>query len=220
MYHWASITAGRYGRAFGFFAGWWNFLAWIFGAASTAQIVAAQIVSMYSIFHVDFVTERWHVFVTYLIITWLCGLITIFGNRALPRLEFLGAILIVLGVVVVVIVCAVMPHQNGRSYATSAFVWRDWVNSTGWSSDGLVFLLGMLNGAFAVGTPDIVSHLAEEIPRYVLPSLYVELLLKSHKTQYEHSYCDTRAIRHWIHQLFMLSYYNFLQHFKPRRGAE
>jgi hypothetical protein len=26
----------------------------------------------------------------------------------------------------------------------------------------------MLNGAFAVGTPDIVSHVAEEIPRYVL----------------------------------------------------
>ena len=31
VYHWASITPGRkWGRAVGFFAGWWNLLAWIF----------------------------------------------------------------------------------------------------------------------------------------------------------------------------------------------
>jgi choline transport protein len=28
-----------------------------------------------------------------------------------------------------------------------------------------VFFLGMLNGAFAVGTPDVITHLAEEIPQ-------------------------------------------------------
>ena len=35
VYHWSSITAGRYGRVCGFFAGWWNFLAWLFGVASS-----------------------------------------------------------------------------------------------------------------------------------------------------------------------------------------
>jgi len=34
VYHWASITAGRYGRFCGWFAGYWNFFAWIFGLAS------------------------------------------------------------------------------------------------------------------------------------------------------------------------------------------
>lgn len=28
VYHWASITAGKYGRVCGFYAGFWNFLAW------------------------------------------------------------------------------------------------------------------------------------------------------------------------------------------------
>ncbi|MCJ1230173.1 hypothetical protein MMC12_006845 [Toensbergia leucococca] len=56
-----------------------------------------------------------------------------------------------------------MPHVNGIPYATNSFVWRDLENSTGYSSDGFVFALGMLNGAFTVGTPDVVSHLAEEI---------------------------------------------------------
>jgi amino acid transporter len=33
VYHWASVTPGpRYGRICGYFAGWWNFLAWNFAA--------------------------------------------------------------------------------------------------------------------------------------------------------------------------------------------
>lgn len=30
VYHWASVTGGkRWGKCVGFFAGWWNFLAWV-----------------------------------------------------------------------------------------------------------------------------------------------------------------------------------------------
>jgi len=58
-----------------------------------------------------------------------------------------------------------MPYVNGQPYATNDFVWRDWQNGTGYSSNGFAFVLGMLNGAFAVGTPDITSHLAEVCSR-------------------------------------------------------
>ncbi|KAI1028521.1 hypothetical protein LB503_002703 [Fusarium chuoi] len=31
IYYWASVTPGkRYGRVVGFFAGWWNYLGWIY----------------------------------------------------------------------------------------------------------------------------------------------------------------------------------------------
>lgn len=53
---------------------------------------------------------------------------------------------------------------SGTGHATHSFVWTDWANDTGYSSNAFVFLAGMLNGAYAVGTPDCVSHLAEEIP--------------------------------------------------------
>lgn len=40
VYHWASITPGkRWGALVGFFAGWWNYLAWCLGAASMAAIL-------------------------------------------------------------------------------------------------------------------------------------------------------------------------------------
>ena len=76
----------------------------------------------------------------------------------------IGLLFILAGVIITIIVCAVMPHMNQTGYSSSSFVWADWSNQTGYSSSGFVFMAGMLNGAYAVGTPDCVSHLAEEIP--------------------------------------------------------
>lgn len=57
-----------------------------------------------------------------------------------------------------------MPGRGGRpGHATSAFVWKDWTAEIGYPS-GFVFVAGMLNGAYSVGTPDTTTHLAEEIP--------------------------------------------------------
>jgi amino acid transporter len=92
----------------------------------------------------------------------------LFANRALPAVSNLGLFFIVGGVIITIIVCAVMPHVNGTPYATNEFVWEDWENGTGWSNNGFVFLLGMLNGAYSCGTSDVTSHIAEEIPRYEL----------------------------------------------------
>ena len=122
---------------------------------------------MYGLTHPDLTEKRWMVFIVYLILTWLVAALVLFGNWMLPRLEQIGGFFIIAGFFITVIVCAVMPHVNGQSYATSDFVWTEWQNSTGYSSDGLAFLLGVLNGAFAVGTPDVTSHLAEEIPKCV-----------------------------------------------------
>lgn len=165
VYHWATITAGPYGRSCGWFAGWWNCLAWLLGFASIVQIVAAQLVSMYAVMHGGFETQQWHVFVTYIIITWITCFINLYMNRALPSIEMIGGFFVIAGVFISILVCAVMPHVNNRPYASNFSVWRDWQNQTGYTSSGFVFLLGMLNGAYSVGTPDLTSHLAEEIPQ-------------------------------------------------------
>ena len=46
VYQWASITPGpRWGRVIGFFAGYWNWLAWVFGAASMSLIFVSGFAS-------------------------------------------------------------------------------------------------------------------------------------------------------------------------------
>ena len=125
------------------------------------QIAAAQAVSMYALFHPSFTPQRWHVFVAYLISTWMCAFPVLFANKILPMVNSLAGVLTVTGVLITIIICAIMPHQH----ATNSFIWRDWQNTTGYESNGFVFLLGMLNGAFSIGTPDVCSHLAEEVPK-------------------------------------------------------
>ena len=129
-----------------------------------ASISGQIAVAMYGIYRPDYSPARWHIFIAYLITTWICCCTVLFANRALPVVNNIGLFFILAGVFITIVVCAVMPRQTGSGYASSSFVWADWSNGTGYSSNGFVFLAGMLNGAYAVGTPDCVSHLAEEIP--------------------------------------------------------
>ncbi|KAH0550941.1 hypothetical protein GP486_007694, partial [Trichoglossum hirsutum] len=165
VYHWASVTPGpRYGRVLGFLTGSLNFFGWIFDLASITQILANVCVQMYAAFHrtpddkpMD--VHAWHVYVAYLLVTWSCAALVIYRNSLMPLLQNMGIFLVIVGGLITVIVVAAMPKQH----ATNAFVWKDWVNVTGWSG-GVAFLTGVLNGAYTIGTPDAITHMAEELP--------------------------------------------------------
>ena len=161
VYHWASITPGaKWGRIIGFFTGSLNFFGWIFDLASIASIPANVAVQMYAVFHPGFVIQAWHTYIAFVIITWLCTAFVIFCNRLIPYLQHAGLFLIVGGGLVTIIVVTAMP----KTHASNAFVWKNFQNFTGWSN-GVAFLTGVLNGAFTIGTPDAVTHMAEELPK-------------------------------------------------------
>lgn len=160
VYHWASITPGpRFGRVLGFFTGSLNFFGWMFDLAAIANIEANIAVQLYAVFHPDLEIQPWHTYVAYILLTITCSTFCIFFNRLLPKLQHVGLFLVLGGGIITIIVVASMPKQH----ASSAFVWKDWNNTTGWNS-GIAFLTGVLNGAFTVGTPDAITHMAEELP--------------------------------------------------------
>ncbi|TQN68133.1 Choline transport protein [Colletotrichum shisoi] len=163
VYHWATIAGGpRWGRALGFFTGWINFYGWLFSLASLLQISSNVAVSMYAVWNWDhYVSQPFHVYIGYLIILWGSAGFVVFANKYAPYTQHAGMWFVLIGGVVTIIVLAVMPKQH----ATHHFVWAsfDENNATGWSG-GVAFLLGVLNGAFTIGTPDSVTHMAEEMP--------------------------------------------------------
>ncbi|KAF5674459.1 cholin permease [Fusarium circinatum] len=165
VYHWASVTPGpKWGRVIGFFAGWWNYLAWCLGCASMSSILANTLVQMYALNHPGFVAESWHVFITYIITTWLSCAAVCLWNSAMPGLNKFGVFIILAGFIITVITVTVMPGRGGRPpLASSAFVWKDWTADIGYP-DGFVFVAGMLNGAYSVGSVHATTQLAEEIP--------------------------------------------------------
>ncbi|KAK9489611.1 amino acid/polyamine transporter I [Lipomyces doorenjongii] len=163
VYHWATISSGpKWGRIVGFFTGWINFFGWMFDLAALIQITANISVQMYATYHPQYVQQPWQTYVTYVLITWLCTATVIFANRLLPRTQDAGMFFVIAGGIITIIVLAAMP----KTHASSHFVWGSFTenNLTGWSG-GVAFLCGVLNGAFTIGTPDAITHMAEELPR-------------------------------------------------------
>jgi choline transport protein len=159
VYHWASITPGpSYGRVFGFYPGWLNFFSWLFDLASIAYIISELCVQMYFC-TTHYVIQPWNIFVALLIIVWLAIAATIFFNRYLPYLQHFGLFIVLAGGAVTIIVLTAMP----KKHSSNRFVWTDFENNTGWSP-GVAFLTDVPNGAFTIGTPDAVTHMAEELP--------------------------------------------------------
>ncbi|KAK3943711.1 amino acid transporter [Diplogelasinospora grovesii] len=163
VYHWATIAGGpKWGRILGFFTGWINFYGWMFDLAALVQITANISVNMYVVYHQDTYTyEPWQVYIAYLLVLWIATAVVIFANRIVPHTQNLGMFFVIVGGIVTIIVIAAMPRQHADNH----FVWNsfDENNLTGWPG-GIAFMLGVLNGAFTVGTPDAITHMAEELP--------------------------------------------------------
>jgi choline transport protein len=90
VYHWATIAGGpKWGRMVGFFTGWINFYGWMFDLAALIQITANVSVNLYVVYHQStYVYAEWHVYVAYLLITWLCVVTVVFVNRGQYHFHF------------------------------------------------------------------------------------------------------------------------------------
>ncbi|THG97922.1 hypothetical protein EW026_g4164 [Hermanssonia centrifuga] len=160
VYHYGSVTPGtRYGRVLGYYSGSIIWAAWIAATAAAINIPASIIIQMYSLYHPNYVSQGWQIYVVSLIVNWSCVACVIFGNRFLPVIYKVALFVLIAGGLVTVIVLAVLPRTHG----TNSSVWVDFENATGYSG-GLAFLSGVLNGAFTIGTPESVTHMAEELP--------------------------------------------------------
>ncbi|KAL8834325.1 MAG: hypothetical protein Q9176_007553 [Flavoplaca citrina] len=86
-------------------------------------------------------------------------------------------VLISLGAVFIIsIVCLAVTQPKQPSHE----VWYNFTNDTGWQSDGLVFLLGLINPIYGFGGLDGAVHLGEDcfepakaVPRAIVNSLVV-----------------------------------------------
>ena len=96
----------------------------------------------------------------YEIINFFCYLFNCFG-KSLPWVAkatlyiSLGSFLVIL---ITVPACA-ETHRSG------AYVFGSFVNSTGWESDGMAFIVGLINPNWIFACLDSATHMAEEVPQ-------------------------------------------------------
>lgn len=158
VYHWSSALSKKHGPSSGFFTGYLNASAWLLSACSISFMMGNELVAMHMLRHSEIKWRSWQVFIAFQLLNWLCCGIVCVANRFIPFINRIACILSMCGFTVTIIILAVLP----KTHASNAEVWKTYHNNSGGWPDGICFVTGLLNAAFAVGVPDCISHLSEE----------------------------------------------------------
>jgi choline transport protein len=161
MYHWIAAISPERSRGFlSFLTGGLTVMGWIFTTASTNLIYAQSFMALVALYHVEMTIKVWQTFLVYQVLNLITAAIVIWGNRIIPALNKFSLFYLQIGwlaVLITVVACA-PTHQ------TADFVFRTWINNTGWENQVICFITGLVNPLYSLGGLDGVTHLTEEMP--------------------------------------------------------
>lgn len=66
---------------------------------------------------------------------------------------------------VLLLVILITVPSVATTHQTAQFVFATFVNNTGWSSNGIAFIVGLINANWAFACLDCATHMAEEVER-------------------------------------------------------
>lgn len=164
-------------RLLSYLTGWVTLCGWICLWATTSFPFMIQ--ALHTVLRPDYVPKGWQT----TLLMWVSGtiafIINAFSRRSLAW--FVGAMFLVhiLAFFAIVIALAAFGDSNSADK-----VFHAWYNTGGWSTQGLSFMLGLVNPIFGFVGVDGPIHMAEEIhgaavvvPRAVMSSITLSGLL-------------------------------------------
>ncbi|KAA6413767.1 MAG: choline transporter [Lasallia pustulata] len=161
QYFWANeLAPKRYANFASYLTGWFAWAGAVFTSASVALAVGSACVGCWQLSHPDFTILPWHVFVAYQVVNTFAFVFNCYG-KLLPTIASaaLYTSLISFFVILVVVPAKAPSHQDAK------FVFANFVNNTGWASNGIAFIVGLVNTNWAFACLDCATHLAEEVHR-------------------------------------------------------
>ncbi|PYH94776.1 amino acid transporter [Aspergillus ellipticus CBS 707.79] len=161
MYHWiAAIAPRRYSDVLSFATGWSTVFGWIFNTASTNLVYSTNFMALVALYKTDLVLQPWMTFVAYQGFNVISCSIVMFGNEWIPSISKFSLIYVQLAwLAILVTIAAAAPKHNDTE-----FVFRTWINETGWKDNAICFITGLVNPLYSLGGLDGVTHITEEMP--------------------------------------------------------
>lgn len=124
------------------------------------MIYAQTLGALIAVYHEDLVVKTWQIFIIYQGLNLLTAAVVMFGNKAIPALNKFSLFYLQIGwLVVLVTVVACAP-----SHRSTEFVFRTWINNTGWKNSVICFVTGLVNPLYSLGGLDGITHITEEMP--------------------------------------------------------
>ena len=162
QYHWVAVISWKsWVPILSWITGWINTAGWVALTATAGLLGSQLIVGIISFMSPSYSPQRWHQFLIYVGYNLFAFLVNAFMSALLPLVDKAAFIWSLSGFVIIcitVLACASPTYQSGD------FVFREFLNTTGWP-DGLAWLLGLLQGGLGLTGYDAVAHMIEEVPR-------------------------------------------------------
>lgn len=160
QYYWAAqLAPPRIRRFMSYLLGIVSWAGVVVNCASGSLAIPQMAIGMILLRNPNMTFHPWMLFLGYQL-TNICLFFFNLFERLLPKFSMLGLIWSVFSLVIIFIaVLAAAPtHQSAD------FVFTDFVNLSGWNSQGITYLTGMLGANWGFSCLDAVTHMAEEIP--------------------------------------------------------
>ncbi|KAJ6189025.1 hypothetical protein N7519_003933 [Penicillium mononematosum] len=170
--HWVvALAPPQYRRGLGYTMGWLLNCAWLCITSASCLYPAQLTLALVQANHPDFIPASYHVYLLYMFFS------LVFLSVNLPiALKSLGYILSAAVFLFngSAIYCLITLLIRATPKQSAQVVFIEFVNETGWDSDGWVFFVGLLPAAAVLGALDSATHLTDELEN---PSRQVPLVL-------------------------------------------
>ncbi|KAK6457827.1 amino acid/polyamine transporter I [Scheffersomyces xylosifermentans] len=160
--YWTYCLAPKaYKRVMSFTAGILSCAGWVFACVSSTYVASMFVVSLAQMYNPDYVPKTWHYYLVYAAVVLSGHLLNVFLVVALPLMtDFLIAII---NFATLFVIITLLVKSDPKR--TGVFVFKNITNETGWSSDGVVFFLGLLPSIASVCLFDGPAHMTDEIEK-------------------------------------------------------
>ncbi|KIW18503.1 hypothetical protein PV08_02791 [Exophiala spinifera] len=160
IYWVGKLSPEKWSLFLSYWTGAFTSAAWFFWTSGTYLLTAQILSAAIQVLYPTVTPAAWHV----VLMAWAQALVSVAWNipffktwpYALKTMIFItnaGALFIAISLLV---------RANPKQSARSVFV--DVANTSGWTSNGVVFFLGLLPGATSINGFDSAAHMVEEMP--------------------------------------------------------
>ena len=161
QYHWVAVISWKsWVPILSWITGWINVSGWIALVASGGLLGSQLIIGVIPFMKPDYAPQRWQQFLIYIAYNVVAFLVNAFMTDILPIVNKAAFTWSITGFVVISITVLACASPN---YSSGQFVFRQFINQTGWP-DGIAWLLGLLQAGLGLTGFDAVAHMIEEIP--------------------------------------------------------
>jgi choline transport protein len=163
QYHWAAIVSWKkWSRGISYCTGWINVAGWVALSATGGLLGSTFIMNILVLFNPNYEAKAWHQFLIYIGFTLFALVVNTFLTRLLPyftKAAFFWSLSGFIIISITVLACASPDYQSGD------FVYGNVTNEVGWP-DGAAWLLGLLQGAFALTGLSIYPPILTAMPAH------------------------------------------------------